>query len=58
MNLLEMGNGEWETELDRVLHDNFESEAKELLIEELINDINIEREVIEAILEHNGIDFN
>ena len=56
--LLNMSTSEYESELDRILHENFEEEAKQTLIEELENDIGVEREIIEAILEHNGIDYD
>jgi len=56
--VLEMQQSEWENELDRVLRENFEDEAKTLLLDELVENTGVDREIIEAILEHNGVDYD
>jgi hypothetical protein len=55
--LLQMTESQWENRLDEVLRENFTDEAKEMLLNEIIDEVNVEQEVVEAILEHVGIDY-
>jgi hypothetical protein len=55
--LLQMTESEWESRLDDILRENFIDEAKRMLVDEIVEEVNVEQEIVEAILEYTGIDY-
>lgn len=56
--LLAMSDSEFQAKVDEYLRNSYEQEAKDGVIEQIVQDIGIEEEIVRIILEHNGVDWS
>ena len=55
--LLQMTEREWEMALNGILRNNFIHETKRMLIDKIATEVNVDQEIVKAILDKAGIDY-